>query len=240
VKYVACLKHAWEVSLLGTAHLEYWRRRLQPEALRPIETEGLAQVLVVGVRGRYRGVRFSELSFSILVARPDDAPGGKDAAYLVHAFNSNRFFAFCERTFFATPYHHGAVKISTLPDSIVVATGGKIVFHAARHAPAGDLSDHAASAEGFEGPVYLPSPAAAPNALRRFFVARIGGDAQVFPFSPERDTLTLAAEPGDQAIGSLIDSGFAARQWVLRPDATHAKSKTHRRAMPAIAPAGSH
>jgi hypothetical protein len=36
----------------------------------------------------------------------------QEGAYLVHAFNSSRLFACCERAFFSTPYSHGDVGLS--------------------------------------------------------------------------------------------------------------------------------
>ncbi len=49
--------------------------------------------------------------FSVLVSTSEEGAGG-GGAYLVSAFNSCRFFAFCERAFFSTPYHHGDARIS--------------------------------------------------------------------------------------------------------------------------------
>src|SRR5215218_5136234 len=125
IKYVAQLAHVREVSLLGTADLAYWTERLRSERLTPDECEGNAQVLVIAADARFKGMRFREVSFSILVHRPGaaaavtgDAAAG-DAGFLAHAFNSSRFFAFCERAFFSTPYYHGRIAVSaTVPASI--------------------------------------------------------------------------------------------------------------------------
>ena len=100
-----------EVSLLGAADLAFWNDRLAREDLAPAERDGKAQVLVISAEGKFRGFRFRELSFSVLVA-PPDARVGRDAVYLLRAFNSRRFFAFCERFFFSTPYYPGDVRVS--------------------------------------------------------------------------------------------------------------------------------
>ena len=85
VKYVASLDHVREVSLLGSADLAFWRERLKPEGLEAEERDGRAQILIVGAEAKFRGIRFSELSFSVMVH------GGM---FLLRALNSRRFFAF--------------------------------------------------------------------------------------------------------------------------------------------------
>ena len=53
-------------------------------------------------------------------------------AFFVHSFNSQRLLAFCERTFFSTPYTHGQVSVSCLlPASVELAFGGATAFRAA-------------------------------------------------------------------------------------------------------------
>src|ERR1700722_18290838 len=99
VKWAAQIAHVREVSLLGTADLAYWEDRLRRENLLPAERDGQAQLLIIATDSKYMGVRFRELSFSVLVSWSE---GGvpQDAAYLVRAFNSFRFFALCERVLF--------------------------------------------------------------------------------------------------------------------------------------------
>src|SRR5690349_1730855 len=102
LKWAAELSHVREISLRGTAELDFWRRRLAEQDLSPAESERRAQILIVAAGAKFRGIRFSELSVSVLVSPPNPSTG-EEAAYLLHAFNSNGFFAFCERVFFATP-----------------------------------------------------------------------------------------------------------------------------------------
>src|SRR5688500_10435635 len=105
IRYVAKLHQVREVSLLGVADLDYWTRVLEREGLVPAAVDNRAQVLIVAAAAKFIGLRFCEISFSVLVASPDHGTTG-DACYLVQAFNSRRFFAFCERTFYSTPYFH--------------------------------------------------------------------------------------------------------------------------------------
>src|SRR5262245_31110424 len=132
LKYVADVSHVREVALLGTANLAYWREHLAAQDLMPVEQDGKSQVLIISAEMRFMGLRFRELSFSILVSGPSDvvAPeGAADGAYLVQAFNSRRFLAFCERVFFSTPYYHADVRVTTeLPASIRLMEDGEAVF----------------------------------------------------------------------------------------------------------------
>src|SRR5262245_27736743 len=112
IKWVAELAQVREVSLLGTADLAFWKDRLRKESLVPAEKDGKAQLLIVAADSKFMGFRFRELSFSVLVSRPEEGLP-RAAAFLVHAFNSSRLFAFSERVFFSTPYRHGDVRVST-------------------------------------------------------------------------------------------------------------------------------
>src|SRR5947209_20045135 len=96
VKYVADLAHVREVSLFGTADLAFWQDRLRFEGLIPTESDGHAQLWVVAADAKFMGVRFRELSFSVLASR-HEAGASQDGAFLVRAFNSCRLFAFSER-----------------------------------------------------------------------------------------------------------------------------------------------
>lgn len=231
VTYVSELPHAREVSLLGTADLNFWTDWLRKEGLAPAEKDGKAQLLLIAAAGRFMGVNFSELSFSVLVGPCDE---GKYAhgAYLVQAFNSVRFFAFCERFFFSTPYEHGVVEVrSEMPASVRLAVRGEELFRAemsaaeagSRGEPAGQVD------EGWQGPVFLPERTGQAE-RRKLFFARIHGSTQTYPFSPNEDRLTIQPTPAFPVLQALLDSHFRVDEWAVRPDAYHAKSKTYRRA----------
>ena len=152
VKWVAELNNVREVSLFSTADLAFWTERLRPEGLVPLGKDGKAQVLVIAPDAKFMGVRFREVSFSVLVSAPS---GAQEGAFLVHAFNSCRLFAFCERALFSTPYQHGDVRLtSSAPASIEVVQRGEVVFRAGwrRRCPGpGDRTED----NGWEGPVFF-------------------------------------------------------------------------------------
>mgnify|MGYP003390346321 CR=1 FL=1 len=230
MKYVAELAHVREVSLLGSADLGFWAERLRVEGLTPVEHAGRARVLVVACDSKFFGVRFRELSFSVFVDRPD-ASEGSDAAFLVQAFNSSRFFAWSERTWFSTPYRHGMIDVEVgLPAAMRLGLEGQTVFSAVMSADSNTPTREPSrgKVEGFAGPIFLPGSARGKATSGRFFFAKIEGETQAYSFSPT-DTLTILPSAGSPMLQALIDSHFVVDEWLIRRDATHAKSKTFRR-----------
>jgi hypothetical protein len=232
VKWAAELAHVREASLLGTADLAFWKDRLLKEDLLPAERDGHAQVLIVATDAKYMGVRFRELSFSVLVSRPQ---GGawQDAAYLVRAFNSCRLFAFCERVFFSTPYYHGDVRVSaSLPASMNLVKKGEVVFAAEMGGDASGLGRDASRCgeDGWEGPIFLPESRRGEGRQAKLFVARLRGYTRTYSFLPGTDSAAIEPSPDSEFLQALRDSHFVAKEWIVREDATHAKSKTYKRA----------
>ena len=238
VKWVAELVHVREVSLLGTADLTFWKDRLMKEDLLPAESDGQAQLLIVAADSKFMNVKFRELSFSVLVSQNEEGTQ-HDAAYLVRAFNSCRLFAFCERVFFSTPYHHGDVRVvASFPASIQLVKNGEIVFRAEMQANASAPGREPSrrGEDGWEGPVFLPENRRGKGRQGNLFIARIRGHTQTYPFLPFKDSVTIRPSPDSEVLQALVDSHFVAKEWAVREDATHAKSKTYQRAevMPGV------
>jgi hypothetical protein len=235
IKYVAELSHVREVTLLGTADLAYWAERLTREDLTPIERDGFAQVMIIAADSKHMGVKFREVSFSILASGRHDERTQK-GAYLLQAFNSCRFFAFCERVFFSTPYAHADVLVSAaFPPRVQIGRRGRATFHTelkpndatAPHQPPG-WGEHA-----WLGPVFLPASTRHRDGKRphrRMFFARLIGHTFVYDFREDRDSMSITPD-GVEAIHSLVESHFTPREWLVRPDAAHAKSKTYHRGL---------
>ena len=231
-EYVAELSHVREVSLLGTARLEFWNERLKHEGLAPAEVNGRAQGLVTAAESRFMGMPFAEVSFCVLVWPPPGAIS-PEAAYLLRAFNSSRLLAFCERTFCSTPYYHGNVHVVTaIPACVHLAKGGEVVFRAQMGAnAAGSAREPTAKGERcWSGPVFLPRPISRRNSKCKFFFARLAGRAKTYPFLGTTDSITLRHFVGCEILRALIDSGYEAEEWAVREDATHSKSKTYKQA----------
>lgn len=231
VKWAADVKHVREVSLRGEADLAFWADRLLPEALVPIACDGHAQIMIIAADARFMGMRFRELSVSVLVSH-SGMTSQREAALLHCAFNSSRLFAWCERNLFSTPYHHGLVRVSTdIPAAVQLTFQGKRIFEATMNPVTPDSKREASSIanDGWEGPIFLPDPRRRSPDDGKLFVARIAGKTHTYPFLASHDTLTLSTSSDHGGIQALSESRFVPREWVIREDAVHAKSKTYRR-----------
>jgi hypothetical protein len=229
IKYVAELAHVREVSLLGAADLSYWSARLADEALVPVTMDGRARVLIVAADSRYKGIRFRELSVSILVA-PQANHSNEEAAYLVTAFNSRRIIAFCERVLFKTPYLYGDIRIPSLcPPSIQLVKDGDVVFGAemAIGMPPALREPSTIGDAGWNGAIFLPRKRR--QSSSNLFFARLHGLTRTYPFLSTQDQLTLRPGRDTDVFRELVASNFVAQAWIVREDATHAKSKTYAR-----------
>ena len=228
VKYHVVVPHVREVTLLGRADLSYWTERLRAAGLHAARAGGFAQLLLSAADARFKGIRFREVSVSVFVSR--EAGGAtRDGAYLVQAFNSVRFFAFVERTFFGTPYHPATIEIeSNVPAAIDVRTRPGRVLRA-------EMSSEVVrqpsrnDEENWVGPIFLPARTAG-GPSETLFHAKIGGLTSAYPFQPGRDRVSLVPTDGAPVIRMLLDSGFTGEEWIVRGDATHGKGRTVRRA----------
>lgn len=228
VRFIAEPTHVREVSLLGTADLAYWRRRLAEENLVPADCAGHAQILIIAATMKFLGVRFTEVNFSVLLSSPELRPP-RESAFLIQAFNSCRFFAFCERVLFATPYQHGNGRVSvSSPVAFQLMQRGEKVFEAKMQAnvsgarrPPSRTGPH-----GWEGAVFLPES----RGRRGVYFVRIKGQTRAYPFVRTEDVLTITPSADAEALRALLDSQFSAQEWLVREDATHGKSRTFERA----------
>ena len=218
-KYVARLRHVREVTLRGSADLSIWKERLEMQGLMPADRDGFAEILIMAAEGRFWGVRFRELSISVVMPAAT-----ADAAYMVQAFNSRKLFAWSERRFFSTPYQHADVRLTTTPPSMELRLSGTTIIHAAM----GNLGDRDPQIQPdavWQGRVFIP------NRMKReprFFVGRLAGEAIVCPFNPGQDQFEMPGEDAPELIRILRESGFTPREWSIRNDASHSKSKTYR------------
>jgi hypothetical protein len=236
IQYVAEPQHVREVSLVGSTDLDFWKTRLGDEELVPVEQNGKSQLLIIAADMKFMGVRFQEISFSILVHHKDSAHWQR-AAYLVQAFNSRRLFAFSERILFRTPYYFGKVNVSvTAPISMQLTLGGVTIFRAqmGNDERTANRAPSRCGQDAWEGPVFLPCQNRS-VADGRLFFGRIRGYTQTYPFLNSSDIITIRPSPSAEIFQRLVDSHFVAEEWSVRPDATHAKSKTYTRrvALPA-------
>lgn len=234
ISYVTEPKHVTEVSLLGAADLTFWRERLAREMLKPVERNGCAEVIIMAATMRFVGVRFSEVSFLVPVLAQD----GGEAAFLLQAFNSNRLFAFCERTLFRTPYCHGVTSLCIdSPLSMAMSVRGDNVFRAQmqREVQGDARAPLRVGQNSWKGRVFVSRTTSRQPASNRFFFAKISGYTRVYAFESGRDVFSIGATAEHEVLRSLNASNFVPREWLVREDATHGKSRTHRASNPTSA-----
>ena len=224
IHYVAELKDVREISLTGTADLGYWKDRLAAENLVPVDYEGKAKILVSSIDSKFMKIRFREMVFAVFVNNPG-AGSDHGAAYLGHAFNSSKLFAFIERNVFSTPYYLGQIHLDlSLPASMNVVTENQMVFRARMSADA-DMAARKPARSKYDlwrGALYLPTR---PGKKPKMFWAKIGGHTDYYPFV-EGDVITIKPRSDQPMLQALVDSGFVGEEWCLREAAAHAKSKT--------------
>ncbi len=223
VRWAAQLAGVREVSLLGTADLGFWRNWLAGSGLELDPLADCAQLMLVAAEGRFFGLTFRELSFSVLVRfRTDDR--NRPGAYLLQAYNSRRLFAFCERRLFSTPYDQAEVILSAAPPIFSqLSSGGRNTFRAQLHTD-GAHPVAAQSVEGWEGPSFLPARGGRP--VDRFFFAHLRGVTDRYSYRNDHDQFELAPHEFP-VLRALADSNFRPREWVIRAQARHGKSKTY-------------
>jgi hypothetical protein len=225
-KYIAVCNPVREVSLRGTADLQFWSNKLESQQLEPTERDGKANLLIIAGRMKYMGIEFTEVSFSIEIEPPQPA-APSSAVFLMQAFNSSRVFTLCERTLFGTPYSHARCRLSTsIPALVEVEDHGNILFRAqmARDAES-ERSLAAVGQQGWEGPIYLARDARPSATKRKLYFASIKGETRAMPFDAEKDVLTICTTHIDE-LQSLRESNFTPTEWLIRENATHARTKT--------------
>lgn len=65
VKWTAHLHAVHEVSLVGSANLDFWQERLAGEEVTPVDRDGRAMIAIVSAAGKFAGVRFREVLASL-------------------------------------------------------------------------------------------------------------------------------------------------------------------------------
>jgi len=114
-----------------------------------------------------------------------------------------------------------------LPVAIHLVRKGEVAFRAEMYTDPSGLGRKPSRCgeDGWEGPVFLPES----RRGKDLFFARIRGHTQAYPFLHGKDAVTIRPSPDSAILQALLDSHFVAKEWVVREDATHAKSKTYKR-----------
>jgi hypothetical protein len=216
-KFIVEVQHVKEVTLAAEADLVYWQARLQNTALFPFDNGGKAALMISATELHSLGRRSNEVTIGLVVCeRPAaDVP---DALYLVQAFNSLRSFAWIERTFFATPYDLGRIRVDNhVPVKVRLEDRAGVMLNLQMKTSTAPVTTRE---KMWQGKIYLP------HATGKYFFAKLGGHTEVYPFSPETDTLQIFARHEHLVFQWLLESNLVGQEWRIRSDAVHARSKT--------------
>ena len=222
-KYQVVVSPVRELSLVGAADINYWTSSLRPFGMHPTVCNGQAELIISAAQMKFWGVRFTELSISIVVSRQEGGES-RDGLFLMQAWNSFGPFAFVERNFLHAPYDRGCVTLTGDPPH---------EFAVAKTADAepwvrGSLASRPMlnrDEQWWEGPIFLPVPR---GRQRRYFMARVGGRTATIRFDEAVDSLQIDGLSKYGVFGDLAESDFQAGEWFVRPQAIHCKGKTRR------------
>lgn len=225
-RYPVEIRQVREVMLTGRADLDFWRRRLQPEALVPRSVAGHAAITLTAISARWFGLVFRECTISVAIS--SDVSGQDPVGFfLIQAFNNLPAFAWVERVLFRTPYIHGGIGLATEPPCRLDLVLDDRPVLQARMGAARALSP-ATRAMDWQGSIFLPGRTASDPGS--YFDARLTGPAGSVAFDPATDVLNLSETSGLEAIDALRSSGFVAETWHVRAAAVHGRTASLRRA----------
>lgn len=220
--FIVEVEHVKEVTLTLNADLAYWRAYMRGQGLFPFDDGGKAQLMIGATELRSMGKRTNEFTIGLVVCeRPEGDT--QDALFLVHAFNSSKLFAWIERTMFSTPYVPGRIGLDyRIPASVELAdeAGRMVSIHMRATAPPAIARE-----ELWQGKIYLPRRAGG-QAPSKFFVAKLAGYTEIYPYLPDSSTLQIAPRAAYPVLQGLIDSRAAGKEWRVRANAIHARSRT--------------
>lgn len=219
-KFIVEVANVKEVAVEGEADLVYWQERLRGLSLFPYQAGGKAQLMVGGTELFSMGKRTNELTVGLVVCeRPaGDSP---DGVFLVYAFNSSRLFAWIERAFFSTPYFWGRMGVQAkVPAHIHLADDAGTILNFQMNAASQPITTQE---ELWQGKIYLPRHSPTPQ---KFFVAKLAGQTEIYPVSLATNSFQITARQEHPVFQWLLDSHFAAKEWRIRQNATHARSKS--------------
>jgi hypothetical protein len=217
-QFIVEVPHVKEVALVAEADWAYWWERLHGAGVFPFKHNDKAHLLISATELHSMGRRANELTISLAVCERS-AADSPDAFYLVYAFNSSRLFVWIERIFFSTPYYLGRIQLDAqVPTQVRLGDRAGLVLNAHMAAESTPASSRE---EMWQGKIYLPH-----HQPGKYFVAKLGGLTDIYPFAPP-DTLQLNPRSDQPFTQWLRESNLAGREWRIRIDATHARSKTY-------------
>ncbi len=211
IRYMTVIHPVLEVTLLGNADYATWQPILETEGFHPTHTKTIP-IIISGTQARYMGVTFRELSISLEI---DDK-----RFLLIHAFNSNRFFAWAERNLFRTPYYHASIAVNS--HHIAIHQGENRLFEAKLPTDAQIVKQ---SNDDYEWVICLPKALRKNADMPHYFHAQLAGHAQYY--APQSAHIGFVNRTSNMILSRLAESQFELTDWSVRMQARHSKSKTY-------------
>jgi len=209
IHYMTVIEPVLEVTLLGKATATTWQPILEAEGFAPPQTDKIP-IIISGTQAKYMGVSFHECSISLGI--------DEKRFLLIHAFNSNRFFAWTERKLFRTPYYHAQITVE--PNQIIVSQVADPLLEVAIEPDTPII--HQAD-EDYRWMICLPKALRKNADMPHYFHARLAGHTQ--HYAPQLVHLSFGDSPND-VLSRLAKSHFEPTGWSVRMTAQHSKSKT--------------
>lgn len=222
-KNAAEINNVKEMSLFCTADIIPWSGYLKTFGMAPVEINGKAKILFVASEMEFMKIRFREFAISIFV----NSFSENEAAFLLHAYNSNKFFAWSERKFFSTPYFHAQILFDPESNSGADICTKKNQVISINNSI--NKNSRVPKFEGFdrwEGKVYLPCDYQKNKSRNKWFYAGVSGETKKYDYSGAEDSIILNND-SNEAFRCLQKSNVTGYEWIIRENAFHSKSKTY-------------
>lgn len=224
IRNAAEIHNVKEMTLVCTAGIAVWQDYLKTFGIVPVEYNGMAKILISVTEMKFLKIRFREFVISVFVTGKDPE---SEAAFLLLAYNSNKFFSWSERKFFSTPYHHGRISFDhqNYSGAEVITSSNNII--SINNSINNSRLPKFEGDDKWEGRVYLPYNYIKKENRYKWFYAGVSGDTKKYVYSKTEDELVLNNTAPDKVFECLNKSNIAGYEWIIRDNAFHSKSKTY-------------
>jgi hypothetical protein len=216
-----------ELILVGSARSEYWEDILYPQNFAPRSRKGRINVWLDFTLGRWMTKPYFELR-TLIEIEINKHEIDEQGFYLASVLNSSRFLSFVERNLHNMPHQQAdiAIQVST-PPAFQFREAGKFILKGQISSKPDKIRDHEIYSEkqAWKGPICLPDQHKGLQTDKRIFINAFEGRTKIIPFSERLDTFELDEESNHPLLLHLINSGFRAEEWRVRPQATHRSTK---------------
>jgi len=219
MKYAAVIDNVHEVTILGSAKLNFWKAYLKNFDFYPFVDNRKGVIIISAINSKFKGIRFSELSISLKISFAENGKSN-DGFYMLQAYNSNRFFTIVEQKYFKTPYIHGKIILNNIIPPKIKLVAKDITLLEIEMGDNKTLNGVKHEQDEFN--IVLPG-----NLEKNCFKANLEGQTFSFDFT-SNDKFILNENAGG-AWNLIRESAFKPLMWKIRNNAVHKKSKTFKR-----------